>query len=435
MRLELASFPVSDVRFGASTRYKDGVLEIGKDELLGLVLQDERIASADLHVTFPGERTRIVNVRDAVEPRVKVTGPGCVFPGVLGPVETVGRGRTNRLAGLTIIHSAEYEPMALTGSGAGNTAVVDMWGPGAALTPLSSTINVVLTTKLAGGVTELEAHGAILLAECRLARCLAETTKEMVSEDTEVFELFPVGTTLPRAVYILGCSIEWHTPHSSLAYYGLHIKESLPTLIHPNEMLDGALTSDARRGNASRPLTWRWMNHPVALALQREHGKRLNFLGVILQRTRFETEFGKHVTAACTSQMAKLMRADTAIITRTSPSGNNLMDIMLTVQACERKGIKTVFLTPEAGGTDGTGPALHFYVPEATAVVSTGNLNMEPRLPAPAKVVGCREGSTLVLRPGAVPISPWDEIRLDRWTEISEGVDWLGGMHSTCADY
>src|SRR3972149_11483114 len=113
----------------------------------------------------------------------------------------------------------------------------------------------------------------------------------------------------------------------------------------------------------------------MVLRLLREHGKRLNFLGVILQKTRFEAEFGKQVSAACTSQMARLLGADGAIITRVSPSGNNLMDGMFTVGACERKGIKTVFLTPEAGGSDGTGLPLHFYVPEARAMVSTGNFN------------------------------------------------------------
>jgi len=74
------------------TGYGDGVLEINKEELVKLILEDKNIVSADVDVTFPGEETRIVKVRDALEPRVKVSGPGCVFPGILGPVETVGSG-------------------------------------------------------------------------------------------------------------------------------------------------------------------------------------------------------------------------------------------------------------------------------------------------------------------------------------------------------
>ncbi|MBI4320517.1 MAG: hypothetical protein HY675_18665 [Chloroflexi bacterium] len=435
MRLELASFPVRNVVFEGRNRYENGILEIDKAELVKLVMKDEKIAWADLDVAVPGEQTRIVNIRDAVEPRAKVSGPGCVFPGVLGPLKTVGQGRTNRLKGTAVVHVSEYEPTVLTGTGAQNTGIVDMWGPGAELSPLSATVNVVLMTKLSAGLTEIEAHNAILLAECRVAERLAETTRDVQPDEVEVFDLGDVDPSLPRVAYIMGCYTEWHTPHSSLAYYGLPIKESMPFLVHPNEMLDGALTSDARRGNASQPLTWRWMNPPVPLALSREHGKRLNFLGVILQRTRFESEFGKQVTATCTSQMAKLLRADSVIITRSSPSGNNLMDVMLTVQACEEKCINTVFLTPEAGGLDGTGPALHFYVPGATAMVSTGNLNLEPRLPTPSRVIGCEKGRTLKPRAGAVPVDPWGDMRLDRWTEISEGVDWLGGRCLGSADY
>src|SRR3970282_567567 len=119
---------------------------------------------------------------------------------------------------------------------------------------------------------------------------------------------------MPKIFYSLGFLTEWHLPHSSVAYYGLPIRESLPTFVHPNEFLDGALTTDARKGNGSRPQTWQLMNHPMVLRLLREHGKRLNFLGVILQKTRFEAEFGKQVSAACTSQMARLFRADGAII-------------------------------------------------------------------------------------------------------------------------
>src|SRR5574342_758983 len=109
MRLELAEFPVKDIRFDGKTRYDGGVLEINKEELLALVLEDGKVTRADLDVAFPGEHTRIVRVRDAVEPRVKVSGPGCVFPGILGPVETVGQGRTHRLSGVTIMTSAEYK--------------------------------------------------------------------------------------------------------------------------------------------------------------------------------------------------------------------------------------------------------------------------------------------------------------------------------------
>src|SRR3990170_8135490 len=210
MKLELANFPVNDVRFGGQTKYDSGLLDINKRELMALALEDEKVVWADLDVAFPGEQTRIVRVRDAVEPRLKMSGSGCVFPGILGPVETVGQGRTNRLSGVTVMTSAEYKRTILEGTAAGRTGFVDMWGPAAQLTPFGSTINIVFMLELRDGVSELEAHGAIQSAELRVAQRLAETTREKATDDVEVFELFETDPSFPRVVYILGCRTAWH---------------------------------------------------------------------------------------------------------------------------------------------------------------------------------------------------------------------------------
>jgi glycine reductase len=412
MRLELAKFPVRDVRFDKRTNYDNGILEIDKEELVAYVLEDKRIVSADLDLAFPNEQTRIVRIRDVVEPRVKVSGPGSVFPGILGPVETVGEGRSHTLPGLTVMASAQYSPTILEGTAAQSTGILDMWGPGARLTPFASTINVVLVFTLVDGISEQEAHATIQSAEFRLAQRLAETTAEKPPESLEVFDLNKVDPSLPRVVYIQGCLTMLNEPHSLVAYYGLPIRESLPTLIHPNELLDGALTVDARRGGGVLTTTWEWMNPPIVLELFKEHGKRLNFLGVILQRTRFENDFGKQITAMCASQMARLLGADGAITTRIITSGNNFIDMMLTVQACEKKGVRTVVVTPEWGGKDGTELPLVFYVPEATAMVSTGSLEREVNVPAPAKVIGAREGELVKLYAADKPFSPGSELSL-----------------------
>ncbi|MBI4285814.1 MAG: hypothetical protein HY670_07965 [Chloroflexi bacterium] len=434
MRLEMASFPLKDVRIGGQTTYHNGTLEINKEELRRLVLEDKRVLSADLDVAFPGEQTRIMTVRDIVEPRIKVSGPGCVFPGIMGPVETVGEGRTHRLSGCTVIASAEYRPTILGGTAAQVSGFVDMWGPGSLVTPFGSTINIVLILKLVDGVTELDAHSAIQLAEFKVAHELAKTTTDRASENVEVFELSAADPSLPRVVYILGARTAWHEPHSLTAYYGLPIRESLPTLIHPNEFLDGAVTTDTRRGNGNWIATWGWMNQPVVLGLLREHGKSLNFLGVILQRTRFETEFGKQVSAVCASQMAKLLGANGAVITRTGASGNNFIDAMLTVKACERKGVKTVLLTPEWGGKDGAEMPLVFYVPEANAMVSTGSQDREVKVGAPTKVIGAANHSLNILS-GNQPVSPWSSVTLGNCAEITGVLDWWGGMRHTRKEY
>jgi len=430
MSLELANFPVKEARFGKRTLYKSGVLEVDKDELLALVLADKNVASAELDVALPGEQTRIVRVRDVVEPRVKVSGLGCVFPGILGTVETVGEGRTHTMPGVAVMVSADYNPQVKSGSGTQNSGVVDMWGPGAQLTPFGKIINIVLVLKLIDDVSEVEAHNTIQLAEFRFAQRLAETTRNLTPESMEVFDLFDVNPSLPRVIYDATLSTTWHEPLPNVLYYGLPLRESLTTFIHPNELLDGALTVDARRGTGETPRTWEWMNNPVVLGLLREHGKRVNFLGVILQKTRYEAEWCKHIGAECASQMARLLRADGIIITKISPSGNNTMDVMFTVEACEKKGLKVVFLTPEYGGSDGTEPAQCFYGTEDTVMVSTGSMDRGIRLPAPTKVIGCEKGEVVALFPQQ-PISS-SEPDLDRMSLISGGIDYLGLMCHTC---
>ncbi len=434
MKLDLTTYPVKKVEWSNKTCYRDGLLEINKKELLSIVLEDKRIMAADLDIANPGERTRIVNVRDVVEPRVKISGPGCVFPGILGPVETVGDGKTHRLSGMAVVASATYRPTILSGTAAQNSSVLDMWGPLSKATPFGSLINVVLIIKLVEGVTEVEAHETIQLAEFKVSRQLAETTRQLSTGETEVFELREVDPTLPKVVYIDSFLTNWHAPHSLVAYYGLPIRESLPTYIHPNEYLDGALTKDTRIGSGEYTYTWEWLNKGIILRLLREHGKRLNFLGVILQRTRFEAEHGKRVTANCAAEMAKLLKADGAIVTRTVMSGANSVDVMLTVQACEKKGLNTVLLTPEWGGSDGTEPPFVYTVPEADAIVSTGSTDREYKLPVPEKVIGVKKDELIQMYSGDRWLSPWTEMNLDD-TCLAGTTDWWGAGKYTRVQY
>jgi len=441
MRLEMANFPVKDVKFSQKTNYKGGVLEVNKEELAALVSDDKRIKSVDFDLAFPGEQTRIVYIRDVVEPRIKVAGAGCIFPGIRCPVQTVGDGKTNCLSGVTVMPTSDYQKTIPSEIGTGVGAIersgfMDMWGSGGELTPFSKTINIIPKLKLADGLPSLEAHNAIQSAEFKIAHRLAEATQDNTPEDVEVFELAKADPSLPRIVYIMSCCLVWNTPHSGLALYGWPIRESLSFMVHPNEFLDGALTACAYYGCGEDETTWGWQNQPMVLKLLREHGKQLNFLGVILQRTEFYTEIGKELAALSASQNAKMMGADGAIISKTTLSGNSFIEIMLTVQNCVKKGIKTVLMVPEWGGVDGTELPLVFYIPEATAMVSTGSCEREIKLPVPAKVIGIEGKDELVkLGEEEEPFSPWNGFALNRLTGMTGDTDWGGGMKITCREY
>lgn len=434
MRLELADYPVKEIRLGRTFRYQNGVLEVDGPALEAMILRDGRIAEASVAVVRPGDKVRITGIRDLVEPRVKVDGNGQVFPGILGPVEAVGDGRTHRLSGMTVVATAAYEGTVRAGLGVQRSALLDMCGPGAAASKFGALAHLVLIMKLRDGLSELDAHTAIQAAEFQVARRAAETTLGVEPGGVEVYDLRVRRPELPNVVLIQGCLTDDHHVHSGVSYYGLPIRESLSTVVHPNELFDCAMAVNATRGIGYFPITWDWQNHPLALGLYRDHGRRLNFLGMILQRIRYETFHGKEVIAQNAAQLAVTLGAQGALVTWLG-SGNAFVDVMLTVRACERRGIDTVLVTYEYGGKDGVDSPLLFYVPEANAVVSTGSRDRWLELPEIERLVGPYERVQILSYPGAPVAEAKGRLTLDARDMVIGGVDNWGKEAWVCNAY
>jgi len=435
MRLELAEFPVTHVRLGRRFAYQGGTLEVNEDELIDQVLEDSRITDATLAVAMPGEKVRITGIRDIVEPRYKVSGNGQVFPGILGPVDDVGEGRTHRLSGMTVIAAAAYEGTIRAGTTVQRSAILDMSGPGADISRFSKQAHLVVSFRIAPGLAELDAHTAIQLAEFKVAQRLAQVTEELTAEKIRIYEFKNSAAGLPKVMLIQGCITDPQHVHSGVGYYGLSLRNSMATFVHPNELFDGAVTVDTTRsGRGYYPTTWDWQNHPLVLGLCEAHGRDLNFGGVILQRIRFETAHGKEVGSRNAARLAKALHADGALVTWLG-GGNAFVDVMLTVKACERNGIKTTLVTYEHGGKAGLDSPLLYYVPEADAVVSTGTLDRAVDLPAVEKVIGPYEEIKVLSYPGAPAVSARGPLSLEARDSIIGGVDLWGEGSWVCHGY
>jgi glycine reductase complex component B subunit alpha and beta len=434
MHLELADYPVTTIRLGRNFSYQSGVLEIDAAALSDMVLRDTRIREAAFSVVRPGDKVRITGIRDVVEPRVKVSGNGQVFPGILGPVESVGDGRTNRLSGMAVIATAEYHGTIRAGLGVERSALLDMWGTGAAASKFRGLVHLVLVMRLREGLSELDAHTAIQLAELQVARRLAETTVGIKPASVEIFDLSARRPELPNVVLIQGCLTDDHHVHSGVSYYGLSIRESLATVVHPNELLDGAMAVNTTRGIGYSPIVYDWQNHPLVLGLCHDHGKRFNFLGIILQRIRYETFHGKEVIAHNAAQLATTLGAEGALVTWLG-SGNAFVDVMLTVRACEQRGIDSVLVTYEYGGKDGVDSPLLFYVEEANAVVSTGTRDRWLELPEAERIVGPYEQIQILSYPGAPVANCKEKLTLDARDMVIGGVDNWGQESWICSAY
>ena len=434
MRLELADYPVREIRLGRKTRYQNGVLEVDQAAVEAKMLADPRVETASVAVVHPGDQVRITGVRDIVEPRIKVSGNGQVFPGILGPVQSVGDGRTHRLSGMTVLATAAYEGMVRAGLGVQRSALLDMWGLGAESSKFGGLAHLVLVMKLAQGLSELDAHMAIQRAELEVARSIAESTIGLQPAGLEIYDLSVQRSELPNVILIQGCLTDDHQAHSGVSYYGLPIRESLATFVHPNELLDGAVAVNTTRGIGYFPISWDWQNHPLALALCREHGHRLNFLGIVLQRIRYETFHGKEVVAQNAAQLAERFGADGAIITWLG-SGNAFLDVMLTVRACEKRHIRTTLVTYEYGGKDGVDSPLLFYVPEADAAVSTGSRDRWLSLPQAERIVGPYQQVQILSYPGAPVADASGSLTLDARDMVIGGVDNWGQESWMCRAY
>jgi glycine reductase len=404
MRLDMGTFPVHDVVFGSDTRWHDGILEIEPEEVRALILRDPRIATADIELAKPGESVRIWPVRDVIEPRIKVEGPGVVYPGICGrPIATVGAGRTHRLAGIGVT-----EVSGVNWHEAGGDYVeifLDMSGPWAELIPMSSLLNVCVVVEpdpaLGNEAQNLAVHNAALTMSDRLAAAV----QDLEPPEREVFELSAVEPTLPKVVY-LQCLHSPQAMSGSLhtfctTTYGL-TQLTPPWLFHPNEILDGAITGPYRTAFA---MSWTVANNPLLLDLYRRHGVDWNFLGVIALRTEWTTQHEKQLMANQTAKLAQMLGAQGAVVTWDA-GGNEFIEVIRTIQACERLGIKTVFLTSEDDAT-GAAPTMLEPLREADAIVSTSFFKTRtlevPELPAVKRVIGQRTKMIGPLRDQPVP--------------------------------
>ena len=393
MRLELGTFHVGEVVFGPQTRLGGGRLEVDHDELARLALQDPRLRRASIQLVRPREEARIVHVCDTIEPRAKVSGPGGVFPGFVGPIRTVGEGRTHRLAGVAVTTTAELPWRKTGGIQIPRESILDMSGPAATLNPFADLFHLVLELELTPDLPDEDCDQAVRVAGLRVAEHLGRAARDQAPDELEVYELSEADPSLPRVVYL--CQITSQGPFAASFLYGGSLDRLLPTIVHPNELLDGALVGGNLAGPAIRFPTYFHQNNPIVAGLYRDHGRELTFAGVVLMRGHYYALDDKYRVAQQAAKLVRWLRADGAIATWEN-AGNALLEIMYTLQACEQAGVRTVLLTFEHGGKDGRDTPLQFYVPEAVAMVSTGSLDPPVELPRMPRVVG---GETIRLRP------------------------------------
>lgn len=390
MKLELGKIFIKDVQFGPETKVENGILYVNKQELLDEIGGDERIASIEVELAKPGDETRIIPVKDVIEPRVKVEGNGGIFPGFISKVDVVGSGRTHVLKGAAVVTTGKIVGF--------QEGIIDMSGEGAKYTPFSRTNNVVITCEPKPEVLQHDHEEAVRMIGFKAATYLGKAGKDIEPDEVKTYETLPLlqqvqqYPELPKVIYVYMLQSQGLL-HDTYVY-GVDAKKIVPTVIYPTEVFDGAVVSGNCVSACDKNPTYVHLNHPIIEDLYEKHGKDINFLGCIITNENVYLA-DKERSSNWTAELCEYLGADAAIISEEG-FGNPDADLVMNCNKITAKGIKTVLVTDEYAGRDGSSQSLADSTPKGDAVVTAGNANEVVVLPPMKKVLGHAEAANVI---------------------------------------
>ncbi len=373
MRLDLGFVDIRTVRFGPHTAVENNVLFIDREELTVLLQQEPLFDHVEVELAHPGESCRIIRVLDVLEPRYRLSGPN--FPGALEPMGLVGDGHTRALKNVLVVETSESEARA--------RSIIDMTGPATAYSPFGDMHNVVLLPSPLQGADRNEFRLAVKKAGLKASVYLAAAAKDMAPDETQSYELPQVAFNkgpdeLPRVAYIFPMHSHQHpTQQNETVFYGSNIQGFMPTIVHPNEILDGALMF------SYSAFTYFAQNHPVIQELYLRHRRDLWFAGGVL--TVAPVTIGeKERNAYLAARLAKESLAADGVIATKIGGGAVDTDLMMIYSRAEEMGMKATLIImeryPDTGIT---------FVPEnVNALVTPGLTRDAIALPAVERVIG-----------------------------------------------
>jgi glycine reductase len=394
--LELGYFHIKDIVIGSESKIENGVLYVDEAAVKALVLEDENIKDVHFDVARPGESVRITPVKDVIEPRVKVEGPGGIFPGMVSKVEAVGSGKTYCLKDMAVVTAGKIVGF--------QEGLIDMSGPGADYTPFSKTINFCVVCEPADfllatdptatlpieNAKKPEYEKAVRMAGLKVAAYLGELARNLTPDETETFstpnlkegmEMYP---DLPRVVYV--AMLQTQGLLHDTYVYGVDAKRTLSTMLWPTEIMDGCIVSGNCVSACDKNPTYIHENNPVVHELFKQHGKTLNFVGVIITNENVYLA-DKQRSSDWAAKLCELLGVDGAIVTQEG-FGNPDTDLIMNTVKIEKKGVKTTIVTDEYAGQDGKSQSLADADQLADAVVTGGNANEVIVLPKMDKLIG-----------------------------------------------
>ena len=430
MKLQLDSIDIRDIEIGSRTMASDHMLYLDLRELEELLLKDDRIKSVELNVVRPGDRVRIVNVVDVIQPRCKTDQRNEDFPGWLGKLAIAGRGRTRSLRGITIVLSNRHSKRLYSG-------LIDMFGIGAEMSSYGGMRHLLIDPTPLEGTDERDFESAVKIAGLKTAVFLARAAREHPVDHTEFYELdLPTllageKSTLPRIAYYY----QLHSPQHDYQglpdpiFYGAPVPNLLPTLIHPNEVLDGGIVnSHTIRGMD----TYTIQNHAVIKELFERHGKELIFTGVVIGAACLEPIQRQRMSIMAANLVSHVLGADGVILTKVH-GGMPHVDLGLVAEACEDLGVKTTLFAQVWSSSGSLSDYVLFSSNSLDAIVSVGNNLERVQLPQANTILGGTP-ETRMYNPDRSQTAGDEAIETEIFL-LAGAFDYLGGSKIVADEY
>ena len=396
MQLSLAIHPITSIEFGARTGLVGTTLSIQQDELRRLVLEESSFAAVDFELARPGDSLRAGPIFDIVEPRAKAPGGSPDWPGILGAAHTAGSGTTHVLEGAAVTAVREDSP----GESRGATGyVLEMSGAPAAGSHYATLNHLIMVPHSKADVPVHARQRAYRLAQLKIAVHLARAALNEIPARTLILDraIAADRAGLPRIAYVGQIFSRQRKPlQDESILYGADTDGMLPTVLHPNEWLDGALVPSyhCSLGGAE---TYFYQNHPVITTLYRRHqAGELNFAGSVATIASADNSDRDRNTHLAANLVKWALGADAAVLTKFG-GGVPHTDLAETARLLEIMGVKTAVQVTDLARDHRIESALLFNFPEVNAVVCVGGNDTKWNLPQVERVIAADSGMAELL--------------------------------------
>ena len=367
MKLQMDFIDLKDVQFGDKTAIKDNILYLNKKEAEGHLLSDRKIGSVSIEIIHPGDKVRLMNVQDVVQPRCKVDPEGTDFPGYLSGIRAAGSGHTIALRGTAVI-------VTNPDTDRGYSAFLDMAGPVSQISRYGKMPVITIEPRKPDAVEYDEFDVAMKRSAFNLAVYLAKAGIGSPVSETKVYDLdlanLPRDSHLPRVAYYYQMYTSQHD-HKGISepfFYGTEVRQMLPTIIHPNEVLDGGVVDPIPMKGLD---TYSIQNHAIINEMYDRHGKDLLFCGLIVGVAHMDP-VQRERRAMIVSGIAKeVFNADGIIVSKIH-GGMPHLDVAVIAEECEKKGVKAVLWAQGLNSNGSIAENALFQGPLLNAVIYNG---------------------------------------------------------------